>query len=88
MKLHISATETARRFSEFMNRVYYRGESFIVERGGKPMCEILPAQPPRFSGRALADLIQSLPKPDKEYLTLVEKMAAKQSPVAESKWPR
>ena len=50
MKLRISATETARRFSELMNRVRYRGESFVVERGGKPICEILPAQPPKFSG--------------------------------------
>ena len=88
MKVHISATETSRRFSELMNRVHYRGESFVVERGGRPMCEILPAQPPKFSGRELADLLRSLPKPDEEYLLLVEKLAAKQAPVTESKWRR
>ncbi len=26
-----------------MNRVRYRGESFVVERGGKLICEVLPA---------------------------------------------
>jgi len=88
MKVRISATETARRFSELMNRVRYRGESFIVERGGKPVCEILPARPARFTGRELADLLRSLPKPDEEYLALVEKLSAKQSTPAESRWPR
>ena len=88
MKVRISATETARRLSELMNRVRYRGESFIVERGGKPVCEILPAQPARFSGKELADLLRSLPKPDEGYLALAEKLSAKQSTVAESRWPR
>ena len=88
MKLRISATETARRFSELMNRVRYRGESFVVERGGKPICEILPAQPPKFSGRELADLLRSLPKPDDGYFALVENLIAKQPRVAGSRWPR
>jgi antitoxin (DNA-binding transcriptional repressor) of toxin-antitoxin stability system len=88
MKLHISATEAARSFSELMNRVRYRGESFVVERGGKPICEILPAKPPKFSGSELANLLRTLPKPDDEYLTVVEGLMAKQSTVAESRWPR
>jgi antitoxin (DNA-binding transcriptional repressor) of toxin-antitoxin stability system len=62
-----------------MNRVRYRGESFIVERRGKPVCEILPAQPTRFSGKELADLLRSLPKPDEDYLAQIEKLSAKQS---------
>ncbi len=82
MKIRIPATETARRFSELMNRVHYRGESFVVERGGKPICEILPARLAKFSGRELADLLRSLPQPDKEYLALVERLTAKQSTVA------
>jgi antitoxin (DNA-binding transcriptional repressor) of toxin-antitoxin stability system len=88
MKIPISATETARRFSDLMNRVRYRGESFVVERSGKPICEILPVHPPKFNGRELADLLRSLPKPDKEYLALVENLAAEQSTVAESRWRR
>jgi len=61
-----------------MNRVRYRGESFVVERGGKPVCEILPAQPAKFTGRELADLLRSLPKPDEDYLALVDNLIAKQ----------
>jgi antitoxin (DNA-binding transcriptional repressor) of toxin-antitoxin stability system len=88
MKSHISATEAARSFSELMNRVRYRGESFVVERGGKPICEILPARPPKFSGAELARLLRSLPSPDDEYLRIVEELIAKQPTVADSGWPR
>jgi len=71
-----------------MNRVRYRGESFVVERSGKPICEILPARPPQFTGADLANLLRSLTKPDEEYLALVERLIAKQPSVAESGWQR
>jgi prevent-host-death family protein len=88
MKSRISATEAARSFSELMNRVRYHGESFVVERNGKPICEILPARPPSFSGAELASLLRSLPKPDEEYLALVEELIAKRPTVAKSGWQR
>jgi hypothetical protein len=88
MRVRISATKAARNFSELMNRVHYRGEVFVVERGGKSICEILPSGPPKFSGSDLANLLRSLPKPDEEYLALLEDLMAKQSTVAESRWPR
>jgi antitoxin (DNA-binding transcriptional repressor) of toxin-antitoxin stability system len=88
MKSRISATTAARSFSELMNRVRYRGESFIVERGGKPICEILPARPPKFTGAQLVDLLRSLPRPDEEYLTVVEDLTKNQQLVAKSGWRR
>jgi antitoxin (DNA-binding transcriptional repressor) of toxin-antitoxin stability system len=88
MKSRISATEAARSFSELMNRVRYRGESFIVERGGKPMCEILPVRPQKFSGAEFVRLLRSLPKPDEEYLAVVEEVTTRQPTVAESGWQR
>ena len=88
MKSRISATVAARRLSELMNRVRYRGESFVVERAGQPICEILPVKPANFSGRELAELLRSLPRPDEGYLALVEELAAKQPKVAKSAWPR
>jgi len=88
MKSRISATVAARRLSELMNRVRYRGESFVVERAGQPICEILPVKPASFSGRELAELLRSLPRPDEGYLALVEELAAKQPKVAKSAWPR
>jgi antitoxin (DNA-binding transcriptional repressor) of toxin-antitoxin stability system len=88
MKSRISATKAARSFSELINRVRYRGESFIVERGGKPICEILPARPPKFSGTDLVNLLRTLPKPDEDYLAVVEDLTEKQPIVTESGWQR
>jgi len=88
MKSRISATKAARSFSELMNRVRYHGESFVIERGGKPICEILPAKPPKFCGAELASLLRSLPTPDEEYLTIVEELIARQTTVAQSGWQR
>ncbi len=52
-------------------------------RADKPIGEILPARPPKFSGAELATLLHSLPKPDEEYLAAVEEVTAKQPIVAE-----
>jgi antitoxin (DNA-binding transcriptional repressor) of toxin-antitoxin stability system len=88
MKSRISATKAARNFSELMNRVRFGGESFVVERGGKPICEILPVRPSGFTGRDLADLLRSLPRPDNKYLSLVEKLTREQPVIAASEWER
>jgi len=88
MRSRISATEAARGFSKLMNRIRYHVESFIIESNGKPICEILPVMPAKFSGAELANLLRSLPKADEEYLAQVEGLAAKQATVAESGWQR
>ena len=49
------------------------------------VCEILPVRPTKFTGNELADLLLSLPKPDEEYLALVEKVSANQLKVAEDR---
>jgi hypothetical protein len=71
-----------------MNRVRYCGESFIVERRGKPIGEILPASPPKFTGAQLVDLLRSLPKPDEEYLAAVKDLTTTQPLVTKSPWQR
>lgn len=88
MKSEITATEAARRFSEVVNRVRYRNETFIVKRGGEPVCEIVPVRSSPFVGRDLAELLRSLPHPGKAYLDAVEEHVRKQPKVEKSKWPR
>lgn len=88
MKIRISAGEAARNFSDLLGRVRYRGESFLVERGGKPVCEISPAGPTRFTGRDLANLLRELPHPGEDYLALVEALGREQPAVAAPPWPR
>lgn len=56
-----SVTEVARRFADYINRVVYRGERFVLVRGNKPVAELGPLP----SGRRLDELpglLGSLPK--------------------------
>ena len=50
--MNVSVTEMARHFSEYLNRVSFRGESFQLVRGKKVLAELHPAP----QGRRLGDL--------------------------------
>ncbi len=78
MESNISATEAARSLSDLLNRVRYRGESFVVERGGEAVCRIIPAGPPRCTVAELVRALKAAPRPDAEYLDTVEDVAKKQ----------
>lgn len=56
-------SEAVRNFADYINRVAYRGESFTLIRGNKPVAELSPV----IAGRRLADLpyvLGSLPPLD------------------------
>jgi hypothetical protein len=40
----ITASQLRKSPGQFLDRVYYRGESFVVERAGKPMAMIGPVR--------------------------------------------
>lgn len=61
MESKISATEAQRSFSDVLNRVKYRGEVFIVERGGLPIARIVPVGPARATVGDLIALLRGLP---------------------------
>jgi antitoxin (DNA-binding transcriptional repressor) of toxin-antitoxin stability system len=84
----VSSTEASRNFSEILNLVRYRGESFLVERGGEPICEIRPVAPPPFAGADVVALLRSLPPVDDGYLAEVEAIARNQPLLPESPWER
>lgn len=56
----LTVTEMARKFAEYINRVAYRGERFILTRGNKPVAEIRPMER-GISGAELLDLFRSGP---------------------------
>lgn len=58
--LSVSVTEVARHFAEYINRVYFRGESFVLVRGNKPVAELRPV-PARKRLVDLPALLASLP---------------------------
>lgn len=57
----LSVTEAARHFAKYINRVAYRGESFVLVRGNKPMAELCPL-PTRKRLAELPALLASLPR--------------------------
>ncbi len=84
----LSATEAARNFSELLNRVRYRGETFIIERGGEAVGELRPAAPSRFTGADFVALMSCMPPVDEEFLEAVEEAARTQPPIQVSPWER
>jgi len=88
MESRISATEAARSFSDLINRVFYRGEEFVIERGGQQVCRIVPAQPAKFTVRDLVELLKTIPKPDQEYWDILEDINRNQPPLPEPPWER
>ena len=84
----LSATAAARNFSELLNRVRYRGERFIIERGGVAIGELRPLAPVRFTGDDLLTLMRSLPPVDDDFLDTVEEATRRQPELPESAWER
>lgn len=89
MMTRVSATEAVRAFSDLLNRIRYRGEEFIVERAGEPVCRMTPAAPAkRLSLRDLASLPREIPKPDAGYASDVRRAARSQGRPPRSPWGR
>lgn len=61
MKRTTSVTDVHRNFADYINRVAYRGESFVLVRGGKPVAELSPVPSGTRLGE-LSALLTSLPR--------------------------
>jgi prevent-host-death family protein len=63
MEKNLSATEVVRKFSEILNSVRYRGESYTIVRGGKPIASILPveASPRKKLLGELKEMVKDIP---------------------------
>jgi prevent-host-death family protein len=53
----LSATDAARRFSELLNAVELRGETFLVVRNGRPVARVGPV--PAAHGAAVKSALRS-----------------------------
>jgi antitoxin (DNA-binding transcriptional repressor) of toxin-antitoxin stability system len=86
---HVSATEAVRTFSDLLNRIRYRGEEFVVERAGEPVCRMSPAASPRrLTLKELASLLREVPKTDAGYASDVRRAARSQGRLPRSPWGR
>ncbi len=72
MKLEsITVTDAVRHFSDYVNRVAYRGETFRLTKGNKTVAELRPVP----AGRRLGDLpaiFRSLPRLSDEEASALE----------------
>ena len=85
----ISAAKAARSFSEILNRVKYRGESFIVERNREPICRIEPVGRRKpVTARDFADFWASLPRPDDKLAGDLEEIHNMFRELPRSAWDR
>ncbi len=62
----ITATEAARRFSDLLDDVEHRGESFVVTRHGRAVARVEPVTS-RSSGRDLLAFLRANP-PDPDWI--------------------
>lgn len=67
MKSNFSVTEVSRNFSEFINRVAYNGERFVLMRGKKAVAELAPVNAGKKISE-LPELFLSLPHLSKKEL--------------------
>jgi len=85
----ISATKAARTFSDVLNRIRYRGEEFVVERGGEPVCRMTPATAPaRLTLGELARVLREIPGADAGYAADVRRAVRSQARLPRSPWAR
>jgi antitoxin (DNA-binding transcriptional repressor) of toxin-antitoxin stability system len=84
----VSATEAARRFSDLINRACFQEETFVIERGGRPICQLGPLQGRSCSGADLLALLTRLPRPDEDFLAAVEAVNRSQAVVEGSPWEK
>jgi prevent-host-death family protein len=63
MSERITATRVVREFSELLNEVRYKSQSYIVERNGKPIARLVPVSDLKESKKLkeLKSLLTSLP---------------------------
>lgn len=86
LKIRISSTELARSIGDVLNRVRYRGESFIIERNGKEIAFLSPHQKP--VRRSLRDVLRpwlQAAGADPEWANLLEKTGREDAP-PENPW--
>jgi prevent-host-death family protein len=83
----VSATEAARKLSDLLNRVRYRGERFTIVRAGEDVGQLTPVAPrSKITLGALREALASAPGPDDDFRSDLERIRAEQPP-AESSWP-
>jgi antitoxin (DNA-binding transcriptional repressor) of toxin-antitoxin stability system len=82
----ITATEAARRLSDLLNRVRYRGERFQILRGGEVVAQLVPAVQTSLDVQGLCTLLGRLRSVDDRFASDLERIQAEQPPAPGDPW--
>jgi antitoxin (DNA-binding transcriptional repressor) of toxin-antitoxin stability system len=72
----VTATEAAKTFGRLVERVREERTTYVIERGGKPVAQVIPIGQQPFTFGALRALVAQLPRADAEYLESLEEITA------------
>jgi prevent-host-death family protein len=87
MSERISATNAARNFSDLLNRVHYKGDSFVIVRNGEEVGRLEPmTAKPTTTFRELVDLVRSMGPPDEDFANDLEEIHRNQPPLPDDPW--
>jgi hypothetical protein len=84
----ITATIFARSVSEILNQVYYRGERFVVQRGGKYIAKIEPVDSTKtVTLTELVERLRGVELPGDGFADDLERIQSEQSEESADHWP-
>jgi antitoxin (DNA-binding transcriptional repressor) of toxin-antitoxin stability system len=78
-RARVSATEAAKNFGRLVDRVREERVTYDIERGGKPVAKIAPADRVSFTMGDFKALVGELPRGDDEYLKIVGRTSARRN---------
>ena len=78
-RARVSATEAAKNFGRLVDRVREERVTYDIERGGKPVAQIAPADRALFTMGDFKALVRALPSSDDEYLSVIERASARRN---------
>ena len=84
----ITATDLARSLSDILNRVRYKGETFVIQRNGEPIATLAPSGPkPGVTLGELAEALGRLTMPGDGFADDLEAIQASQTVLEPPEWP-
>lgn len=87
MRERISATAAARSFSDLLNRVRYKGDSFVIVRNGQEVGLLEPVSSPRPKTlNELLDYLAEVGPPDEDFAKDLEAIRSSQPAMPEDPW--
>ncbi|HVB96923.1 MAG TPA: hypothetical protein VNG11_04270 [Chloroflexota bacterium] len=88
MTTTITATELAKNLSDVLNRIHYRGERFLIQRGGEPVASLGPVTgAPGVIIRDVIAQIGDLVLPGDDFARDLEVVQSAQLPAETAPWP-